>query len=185
MKPTRGIAFSLSQDLAGFGGSLKYLRTEEQFTAYKKILWDQFVGSLAINSGYISGYGGSLLPINDRFFKGGDTFRGFNIAGIGPRDLSVAKDLSALGGDVYVIGTAQVRLPSFLPEDYGVNFSLFSDFGTLGRNRQQATTLHDLRSLRHQRQSRYPCIGRCLDRLEIPVRSHPGRFGDAFPENIV
>jgi outer membrane protein insertion porin family len=23
-------------------------------------------------------------------------------------------------------------LPSFLPEDYGLNFSLFSDFGTLG-----------------------------------------------------
>ena len=132
IKPTRGIAFSFSQDFAGFGGSLKYLRTEEQFTAYKKVFWDQMVGSLSLNSGYITGYSGDLLPINERFFKGGDTFRGFNLAGIGPRDISVAKDVGALGGDVYVIGTAQLRLPSFLPDDYGLNFSLFSDFGTLG-----------------------------------------------------
>jgi outer membrane protein insertion porin family len=90
------------------------------------------VGSLAINSGYITGYSGDILPINERFFRGGDSFRGFNLAGIGPRDTSVAKDLGALGGDLYIIGTAQLRLPSFLPDDYGLNFSLFSDFGTLG-----------------------------------------------------
>jgi outer membrane protein insertion porin family len=96
------------------------------------VFWDQFVGSLSLNSGYITGYSGVLLPINERFFKGGDTFRGFNLAGIGPRDTSVSKDVGALGGDVYVIGSAQLRLPSFLPDDYGLNFSLFSDFGTLG-----------------------------------------------------
>jgi len=131
-KPNKGIAFSISQDFAGFGGSLKYLRTEEQFVTYKRVLWDQFVGSLAINSGYITGYSQTNLPINERFFKGGDSFRGFNLAGIGPRDVSVAKSVGALGGDAYVIGTAQLRLPNFLPEDYGLNFSLFSDFGTLG-----------------------------------------------------
>lgn len=132
VKPTRGIAFSLSQDFAGFGGSLKYIRTVEQFTTYKKVLWDQFVGSLALNSGYITGYSGDLLPINSRFFMGGDTFRGFNLAGIGPRDTSAGKNVSALGGDIYVIGTAQLRLPSFLPDDYGINLSLFTDIGTLG-----------------------------------------------------
>jgi outer membrane protein insertion porin family len=132
IKPTRGIAFSFSQDFAGFGGSLKYVRLEEQFSTYKKVLWDQFVGSLSLSSGYITGYSGNLLPINSRFFKGGDTFRGFNLAGIGPRDTSVSKNLSALGGDVYVIGTGQLRLPSFLPDDYGINLSLFTDIGTLG-----------------------------------------------------
>jgi outer membrane protein insertion porin family len=134
IKPTRGIAFNISQDFAGLGGSLKYTKTEEQFTAYKKILWDQFVGSLSINSGYISGYSGQELPIDKRFFKGGDSFRGFNLAGIGPRDTTagLSKDVGALGGDIYIIGSAQVRLPTFLPEDYGLNFSLFSDFGTLG-----------------------------------------------------
>ncbi|MBV9992535.1 MAG: outer membrane protein assembly factor BamA [Alphaproteobacteria bacterium] len=132
VKPTRGLAFSFSQDFAGFGGSLKYLRSELQATTYKRVLWDQFVGSLAVNAGYITGYSGEKLPINEHFFKGGDTFRGFALAGIGPRDLRVAKDVGALGGDTYAIGSAELRIPDFLPEDYGISFSLFSDFGTLG-----------------------------------------------------
>jgi outer membrane protein insertion porin family len=132
IRPTRGLAFSFSQDFAGLGGSEKYLRSEMQFTTYKKVLWDEFVGSLAINAGYITGYNGQKLPINERFFKGGDSFRGFAIAGIGPRDLRVSKDVGALGGDTYAIGSAELRIPDFLPEDYGIKLSLFSDFGTLG-----------------------------------------------------
>jgi outer membrane protein insertion porin family len=132
VKPTKGIAFSFSQDFAGLGGSLKYVRTESHFASYKKMLWDTFVGSLAMNAGYITAYSGDTLPIDERFFKGGDNFRGFNLAGIGPRDIAVAKDLGALGGDVYAIGTAQLRVPDFLPSDYGLNFSFFDDFGTLG-----------------------------------------------------
>jgi outer membrane protein insertion porin family len=132
IKPSRGVAFSFSQDFAGLGGSVKYLRTEETATFYKRVFWDSMVGSLTMNSGYITTYDGQTLPINDRFFKGGDTFRGFALAGIGPRDLRVSKDVGALGGNVYAIGTASLRLPEFLPEDYGINLSLFSDFGTLG-----------------------------------------------------
>lgn len=132
VKPTRGIAFSFSQDFAGFGGNLKYLKSEMQAVTYKRVLWDEFVGSLSMNAGYITGYSGDKLPINERFFKGGDTFRGFALAGIGPRDLRVAKDVGALGGDTYAIGSAELRIPDFLPEDYGISFSLFSDFGTLG-----------------------------------------------------
>jgi len=132
VKPTRGIAFTFSQDFAGLGGSLKYLRTETQFSYYHRVLWDQFVSSLSVSSGYITGYSGDLLPINERFFRGGDTFRGFALAGIGPRDISVAKDLGALGGDTYAVATGQLRIPDFLPSDYGIGLSLFTDIGTLG-----------------------------------------------------
>ena len=131
IKPTRGLSFTFSQDFAGLGGSLKYLKTEASLVTYRKLLWDEFVGSLSLASGYITGYSGQLLPINEHFFKGGDTFRGFALAGIGPRDIT-HRNTGALGGDVYAIGTAQLRLPEFLPEDYGINLSLFSDFGTLG-----------------------------------------------------
>jgi len=138
VKPTRGLAFSFAQDFAGLGGSLKYLKTESSMVTYKKLFWDEFVGSLSLSAGYITAYSGQLLPINERFFKGGDSFRGFALAGIGPRDIR-HENTGALGGDAYAIGTAQLRLPEFLPEDYGVNFSLFSDFGTLGHidNKQQ------------------------------------------------
>ena len=39
---------------------------------------------------------------------------------------------AALGGQLFGIGTYQVRLPDILPQDYGISLSAFSDFGTLG-----------------------------------------------------
>ena len=132
IKPTSGIVFGLSQDVAGFGGSLKFLKTEGSFTTFHKLMGDTFVGSLTLSSGFIQGYGGTVVPIEERFFKGGDTFRGFKLAGIGPRDTVITGDAGAVGGDFYAIGTAEVRLPDIVPADYGMNFKLFSDFGTVG-----------------------------------------------------
>lgn len=132
IKPTKGMVFSFTQGFAGFGGSLDYLKTEGSVSAYHKLFGDSYIGQLTLSSGYITGYGGTVIPIQERFFKGGDSFRGFKLAGIGPRDVDVAGDYGAVGGDFYAIGTAQVRLPDFVPADYGMTFALFSDFGTLG-----------------------------------------------------
>ena len=131
IKPRTGLAFSMSQDFAGFGGSLKYLRNEASFVTYHPVIWDNLIGSFRLKAGYISGYGGQHVRLNERFFKGGDSFRGFKLAGIGPRDIR-ASGQSAIGGDAYLIGSAELRLPDFLPADYGISLSLFSDFGTLG-----------------------------------------------------
>ncbi len=132
LKPTSGVVFSFNQSFAGFGGSLKYLKTEGSFSTYHKLFGDAFVGSLTAASGFITGYGNSTIPIEERYFKGGDSFRGFKLAGIGPRDVDVQGDYGAVGGDFYAIGTAEMRLPDIVPADYGMKFSLFSDFGTLG-----------------------------------------------------
>lgn len=132
MKPTSGMLFTFSQSLAGLGGNMKYLKTEGSVTGYSKIIGDDYVGSLTLSSGFIQGYGGVPVPIEERFFKGGDDFRGFKIAGIGPRDRITSGDYGAVGGDFYAVGTAQLRLPDYLPAEYGMKFALFSDFGTLG-----------------------------------------------------
>jgi outer membrane protein insertion porin family len=132
MKPTAGSFLSFSQDLAGLGGNMKFLKTEGSYTSYAKIFGDDWIGSLTLSSGYIQGYGDSSVPVQERFFKGGDDFRGFKIAGIGPRDLKTRGDYGAVGGDFYAIGSAELRIPDFMPKEYGMKFSLFSDFGTLG-----------------------------------------------------
>ncbi len=132
-KPTKGVAVSLSQGFAGFGGNLKFIKTQASFGGYQSLFAGNVISSLTINSGYITGYGGAIVPINQRFFEGGDTFRGFKLAGIGPRDIDAPKDQGAVGGNVFAIGTLAARLPTILPESYGVNLSLFTDFGTLGR----------------------------------------------------
>jgi outer membrane protein insertion porin family len=131
IKPTKGITFDFSQDFAGFGGTLKYLRTEASFSARHKMFGDLFVGKFSLAAGYINAYGGQDVRLNERFFKGGDSFRGFQLAGIGPRVLSEGSR-GALGGDAYIIGSFELRLPDVLPTDYGISTSLFTDFGTLG-----------------------------------------------------
>ena len=132
-KPTTGMAFSLSEDFAGFGGNLKFIKTEAEFTAYRPAFDGAIINSLALHGGIIQGYDGAAVPINQRFFKGGDSFRGFALAGIGPRDLDAPLNTGAIGGNAYAIGTLSSRLPSLLPESYGVSIAAFSDFGTLGR----------------------------------------------------
>ena len=142
-KPTSGSTFTFSQSMAGFGGNMKFLNTGAVAATYTPMFEGAMVASLQARAGYITGYGGSTVPFYQRFFDGGDTFRGFALAGIGPRDIVAPSNTGALGGTVHAIGTAQVRFPSLIPESYGIGLSLFTDFGTLGRvdNLNAATRL--------------------------------------------
>ncbi len=129
INPTRGWYGDFTQDLAGFGGDMNYLKTEVGggwFHGFNRDFILSFVGT----AGYIEGWSGDSIRINDRFYKGGNSFRGFEIAGIGPRDTSGNDD--ALGGKLYAIGTLELTIPTYLPEQYGIKASLFSDFGTVG-----------------------------------------------------
>ena len=128
IRPTRGWTGRLIQDFAGLGGDVNYVKTEAEVSAYWGIT-PNWVISTSASSGYVSGWGGDPIRINDRFFKGGNSFRGFETAGIGPRDLNTT---DALGGNFYVIGTVQLSVPNGLPEEYGIRTELFTDVGTVG-----------------------------------------------------
>ena len=128
VRPTRGWAGSLRQDFAGIGGDVNYVKTEVDVSAYYGIS-PEWVVSTSASSGYVAGWAGDAIRINDRFFKGGNSFRGFETAGMGPRDLSTR---DALGGNFYLIGTIELTVPNYLPEQYGIKTSLFADVGTLG-----------------------------------------------------
>ena len=142
LKPTTGESFSISQDFAGFGGSMRFFKTDAVFAGYRPVLDGAVITSLTVRAGLIRSYDGSILPFNQRYFDGGDSFRGFALAGIGPRDLVAPLNTGALGGNAHAIGTLQARFPSLLPESYGVSLGLFTDFGTLGQvqNVQRACT---------------------------------------------
>ncbi|HEX4711274.1 outer membrane protein assembly factor BamA [Phenylobacterium sp.] len=133
INPTRGFFVEMNQDFAGLGGDVRYIKTEADggwYYGFNKTYNLSLLGS----AGIIEGWGGDHVRINDRFYKGGASFRGFQTAGIGPRDLNFAStgQADALGGDVYAIGTVELTVPTFLPEQYGIKAALFSDFGTLG-----------------------------------------------------
>jgi outer membrane protein insertion porin family len=128
VRPTRGWSGSLRQDFAGIGGDVNYLKTEVDAAWYWG-LTPSWVVSLQGSAGYVTGWQGDAVRINDRFFKGGNSFRGFENAGMGPRDL---RTNDALGGNLYAIGTVELTVPNGLPEEYGIRTSLFADVGTLG-----------------------------------------------------
>lgn len=128
INPTRGWRGSWRQDVAGLGGDVSYIRTEVEASFYYG-LWPKWVVSLDTSAGFINAWNGDAVRINDRFFKGGNSFRGFQTAGIGPRDTSTN---DALGGNAYAVGTLEMTFPTGLPDEYGIKTALFADFGTLG-----------------------------------------------------
>jgi outer membrane protein insertion porin family len=141
--PTRGFDFRFSQDLAGLGGDVKYIRTETGATFYRGI-WRDVVASAKFSGGYVLPLDEEQgVRINNRFFRGGSTFRGFDVAGLGPREvLNVfdpntgevvqTRSLNSLGGNAYYQGTFELSVPNFLPEEYGIKSALFADVGSLG-----------------------------------------------------
>lgn len=141
-EPSNGFRVGFNQDFAGFGGDVRYVRSEIQAGWYKNLFRNDVVFSLNGESGYLFSWGGDTARINDRFFKGGNTFRGFETAGVGPRvvarreepdedgDAFISGD--ALGGNFYAIGAAELSFPLGLPEQYGIRGSLFTEVGTLG-----------------------------------------------------
>jgi outer membrane protein insertion porin family len=138
IRATRGFDLQFSQDVAGLGGEVNYLRTELEGGLYYGLPWG-FRASFRGSAGYIAGWGGDDVRINDRFFKGGSSFRGFDVAGIGPRQIVVDNTTGeievvgdAIGGNVYAIGTVQLDVPLPLPESFSLGSALFVDFGTLG-----------------------------------------------------
>ncbi|MBY9067581.1 outer membrane protein assembly factor BamA [Hyphomonas sp. WL0036] len=141
--PTRGFNFRFSQDLAGIGGDVKYIRTESNASFYRGI-WRDMVASANFSGGIIVPLDDDQgVRINNRFFRGGSTFRGFDVAGLGPREIQKIVDpatgeviatqrLNSLGGNAYYQGTFELTVPNFIPEEYGIKSALFVDVGSLG-----------------------------------------------------
>ncbi len=128
INPTRGWSAIFRQDFAGLGGDVKYIRSEGEahwYHGFKKNMVLHIYGTM----GSILPWHGDAVRVNDRFYKGGDTMRGFQYAGIGPRDTSTDY---ALGGQTYAIGTTEFSFPNGLPEQYGLKTAVFLDIGTLG-----------------------------------------------------
>ncbi len=142
--PTEGYLLRVTQDLAGLGGDVQYLRHSGEARYYFPIT-EQWIGNLSGSIGHIFGLDDDVR-IQDRFFVGGATFRGFEAAGVGPRD-SITTD--SLGGNSFAIGTAEVSFPLGLPSEFNIRGRFFSDFGTItGIDDQEPPKILDEASLR-------------------------------------
>ena len=163
LRPTAGQRLIVSQDFAGLGGDVKYLRSRIDADKYFNV-GSGFIFSLGIEGGYIHplekspGPGIDPVRITDRFYLGEPQFRGFDIRGVGPRiqripyvtDENGNQVLStdrqqivddALGGRAYYLGRAELEIPlSAGARELGLRPSIYVDVGALFNIKQPLPT---------------------------------------------
>ncbi|HSR01022.1 MAG TPA: outer membrane protein assembly factor BamA [Sphingomicrobium sp.] len=155
--PTRGQQITFSEDFAGLGGDVRYLRTQAFATKYHS--FGSWILSLHGEGGYIKalqsspGPGRDAIRITDRFFN--SNIRGFDIRGIGPRvvripydthgvleQLDVNKQVNdAIGGKAFYLARAELEIPvSSGLKNLGLRPSVYVDAGSLWDITQPALT---------------------------------------------
>ncbi|NIK46105.1 outer membrane protein insertion porin family [Variibacter gotjawalensis] len=137
--PTKGMVLDFKQDFAGVGGDVQFIRSTFDGRMYFDIGWD-LIGLLRGQAGHIAGWGSrdpnlvgnGDLRMLDQFFMGPNLVRGFQTAGIGPRDVTSNSTHDALGGTMYWGVSAEVQYPLFFaPKDFGMKMAVFADAGSV------------------------------------------------------
>jgi outer membrane protein insertion porin family len=127
LEPTSGYLLQFGQDFAGLGGTANFFRNRAGVTAYYPFSED-WVGSVKVEGGVVEGLFGKDVDIQDRFFLGGSSLRGFEPAGVGPRDVLTG---DSLGGNIFYTTSFELTVPLGLPKELGLTGRLFSDWGNL------------------------------------------------------
>jgi len=126
--PTSGYFLQVGGEFAGLGGDVQYGRVSAEARGYYPITEKiTFVGRAI--GGHIEAWGDEDIRMNDLFFRGGETIRGFDRAGFGPRD-AITGD--SVGGQTFWATTAEVRFPfPFVPDEIGLGGAVFADAGSV------------------------------------------------------
>ena len=139
-RPTNGLLVNWGQDFAGLGGQVAYIRSGLDVRSYYEIISD-LVGVLHLQGGDIYGLNNcptagacvgnnNYVRLLDDFKMGPNLVRGFQPAGIGPRDTTSGTANDALGGTMFWGASFEVQYPFyFLPKDAGFRGAVFVDSG--------------------------------------------------------
>ena len=120
ISPTSGIYAKLTQDFAGVGGDVNFIRTTFDARTYYEVISD-IVGLFRVQGGHVAGWGSRNLRMLDHFQMGPNLVRGFEPSGFGPRDLTGGTTNDSLGGTLYWGASLEVQTPLyFLPKEVGI-----------------------------------------------------------------
>ncbi len=148
LNPNAGVLLQFSQDFAGLGGDSTYVKTTARSVAQTRVMNDEVTLRASFEGGALNFMDGQS-QVTDRFFLGPDTFRGFEAAGIGPRERTDGGVNDALGGNFYAVARFEAEFPLGLPEEYGVRGGVFYDVGSLwGLDQTNSDVLYEDSSLR-------------------------------------
>lgn len=141
--PTEGYFIELGNTVAGLGGDSNYLRNELSGGTYYQI-HDKWIVNLGAGAGYILGIDDDIRII-DRFFLGGNSLRGFEDSGVGPRDVASG---DSIGGNWFYRTTLGLTFPLGLPNEFGLRGRVFTDAGSIGESDSSFGTVTDTASVR-------------------------------------
>ncbi|MCP5072361.1 MAG: outer membrane protein assembly factor BamA [Rhodobacteraceae bacterium] len=132
--PTAGFIFSLDQKVAGLGGGRRYYKAVANAKAYRSFFNEEVVFTVELEGGYLNSFNGPT-SIAERFQLGGNTLRGFESFGVGPRDRTDDANGNplndVLGGNFFALARFEASFPIGLPEEYGVHGGVFFDVGSV------------------------------------------------------
>lgn len=143
LAPTDGYYLRMRNDVAGAGGTEKFLRTDVDAGYYFPVA-EQIVLMAVARAGYVAPFG-KEVRIVDRYFLGSDSLRGFAASGVSARDKTTN---DALGGNWMATGTIEMSFPIGLPNEYGISGKAFTDFGTIGAPSGNLSNVNDSRLIR-------------------------------------
>lgn len=143
--PTEGLFSWLDTEVAGLGGDAKYISGKLGSIYYVPVYKKSVIFNVLGEVGAIEGFSDEDVEINERFYLGGTTLRGFERAGVGPRDRTTD---DSLGGNVFYRGSAEFSFPIGLPEELGVQGHAFTDIGSLWSIDETSSVIQDESSLR-------------------------------------
>jgi outer membrane protein insertion porin family len=129
--PTNGVFANFSQDFAGLGGDSQYLRTTVDVRTYYEIVSD-LISIVHLQGGDMFNWAGGEVRMLDDFKMGPNLVRGFEPAGLGPRDLTYGTSNDNIGGTMYWGASLEFQYPFyFLPKDSGFRGAVFVDAGSV------------------------------------------------------
>ncbi len=122
-----GYRWNFDNTLAGIGGDAKFYKSVFNIKVFYPISYGDYILGLKSGFGFISSIDDKITSSN-RFILGGKTLRGFDNAGVGPRDTG---NNQSVGGNNFYNLSFELKSDEFMPEDTGLEWFVFSDVGSL------------------------------------------------------
>lgn len=141
---TQGVRQSINLDITVPGSDLTYYKINYRYQRYHPLM-EKLVLTWIGNVSYGEGYGDNKsLPFFENYYGGGaNSVRGFEMNSLGPRDPLDPK--TAIGGNIRLLGTAELVLPFPIGESKGMRMGLFVDGGNVYNGGLGDVSLQDIR----------------------------------------
>ncbi|MBC6406971.1 MAG: outer membrane protein assembly factor BamA [Rhodobacteraceae bacterium] len=155
LDPNAGYLFRFGQEIGGLGeDDYRFIKTTGQATAEAMVLNEEVTLRATLEAGVLNSLEGESF-FNDRFALTSQTFRGFDVYGLGPRERKIDETDGSvsyndpLGGNYYAVVRLEAEFPLGLPAEFGIRGGAFYDAGSVwGLDRTSPNVLYEDFTLR-------------------------------------